>query len=292
MGLVRNITKNALALGSVQFISLLSTLLLSIVLARYLGAATYGTYTLAFSLSTLVFFIADFNLGFQLVIEVAPNKEIASKRLTSTILLRGILGVVSLAVTFLVVLLERMPPNVAYAVMIIAISFAFNWIYQAFTSMYTAFEQMHYVLLTVHRRKGVHSYDRHRTSSARIWPGDGGAGRSGRFDHPAVLCIPGMLSLRSKTPEAPEPHRVVQPIEEGSAVRYCGPCHQFSIFGERRPGVHAHRLDGRWLRGRHHSDRYVQCLVQHGDGHGRPSDQSRHRPDTGDLRGCTNHQRR
>ncbi len=108
----------------------------------------YGAYTYAFSLSTLIFFIADFNLGFQLVVEVAPNKEIASKRLTSTLLLRAVLGVVSLAVTFLVVLLERMPSEVAYAVMIIAISFALNWLYQTFTSMYTAFERMHLTLLT------------------------------------------------------------------------------------------------------------------------------------------------
>lgn len=148
MGLVRNVTKNALAMASVQFISLVSTLVLSIVLAKYLGKELYGTYTLAFSLATLIFFIADFNLGFQLVVEVAPNKEIASKRLTSTLLLRAILGTVALVVTFAVALLENMPANVIYAIMIIAIATAFNWLYQTFTSMYTAFEKMHFVLLT------------------------------------------------------------------------------------------------------------------------------------------------
>ncbi|MDW5562092.1 MAG: flippase [Methanomassiliicoccus sp.] len=148
MGLARDITKNALAMALVQATTLISTFILSIFLARYLGTERYGIYTLAFSLSTLIFFIADFNLGFQLVVEVAPNKEIAPRYLTSTLLLRVMLGAVALFVTLAVTLFEGLPPDVIYAIMAIAVATYFNWLYKTFTSMYMAYEQMHYVLWT------------------------------------------------------------------------------------------------------------------------------------------------
>ncbi len=148
MGLVRHVAKNALTMGLVQLVTLISTFVLSIFLARYLGSENYGTYTLAFSLSTLVFFIADFNLGFQLVVEVTPNKDLAPRYLTSTLLLRAILGGVALIVTVLVAVLENLPADVIFAILIIALATAFNWLYKTFTAMYTAYEQMHLVLWT------------------------------------------------------------------------------------------------------------------------------------------------
>ena len=117
MGLARDITKNAVAMALVQATTLISTFILSIFLARYLGTEKYGTYTLAFSLSTLIFFIADFNLGFQLIVEVAPNKEAAPRYLTNTLLLRALLGSVALVVTLLVTLVQNLPPDVILAVM-------------------------------------------------------------------------------------------------------------------------------------------------------------------------------
>jgi O-antigen/teichoic acid export membrane protein len=148
MGLVRNVTKNALAIGLVQLLAQISTFILSIFLARYLGSENYGAYTLAFSLTSLVFLIADFNLGFQMVVEVAPNKELAPQHLTNTLFLRVILGGVALAVTFVIVVAEKQPAAVSYAIMIIAFATAFNWLNQAFNAMYTSYERMHLTLLT------------------------------------------------------------------------------------------------------------------------------------------------
>lgn len=148
MGLARDITKNTLAMAMVKATALISTFILSIFLARYLGSEGYGTYTLAFSLTTLIFFIADFNLGFQMIVEVAPEKELAPGHLTNTILLRTILGTVALVVTLLFTLVENFPPDVIFAIMTIALATAFNWIYNSFTSMYVAYEKMSYVLWT------------------------------------------------------------------------------------------------------------------------------------------------
>lgn len=148
MGLVRHVTKNALAIGLVQLLAQISTFVLSIFLARYLGSENYGAYTLAFSLTALVFLIADFNLNFQAVVNVAPNKKIAPQYLANTLFLRGVLGAVALSVTFIIVGLENQPPEVSYAIMIIALATAFNWLNQSFNAMYTSFERMHLTLLT------------------------------------------------------------------------------------------------------------------------------------------------
>ena len=147
MGLVRNVAKNTLAIGSVQVASQVSTFILSIFLQYYIQD-DYGYYSYAFALASLVFIIADFGLGFQMVVEVAPNKEIASQYLTNTIYLRAILGSLSMSITVVVVLLSGLPPLIGLAILIIALSTAFNWIALAFTSMLTAFERMHYVLYT------------------------------------------------------------------------------------------------------------------------------------------------
>jgi O-antigen/teichoic acid export membrane protein len=148
MGLVRDVTKNTVAMGLVQVVTLISTFILSIFLARYLGSENYGTYTLAFSLATLVFYIANFNLGFQLVVEVAPNKELAPRFLTSTLFLRAVLGGVAITVTLVIALLENLPGDVIYAILIVALATAFNWLYNSFTAIYTAFEKMHLILWT------------------------------------------------------------------------------------------------------------------------------------------------
>jgi O-antigen/teichoic acid export membrane protein len=148
MGLVRHVTKNALAIGVVQLMAQISTFVLSIFLARYLGSEDYGAYTLAFSLTSLVFLIADFNLGFKAVVDVAPDKGKAPQYLTNTLFLRTVLGIVALAVTFVIVVAEDQPATVSFAIMIIAFATAFNWLNQSFNAMYTAFERMHLTLFT------------------------------------------------------------------------------------------------------------------------------------------------
>ncbi|NLK25940.1 MAG: flippase [Euryarchaeota archaeon] len=147
MGLVRSIARNSLSMGMVQVAGQLSTFILSIFLTNYLPDQ-YGIYTYAFSLSALIFILADFGLGFQMVVEVAPDHSRASQHLTNTIFLRGILGAISFVATVLIVLIGNPPPEVSFAIIIIAMATAFNWITMTFNSILTAFEQMHYVLYT------------------------------------------------------------------------------------------------------------------------------------------------
>ncbi len=147
MGLVRSVAKNTLAMGSVQVASQISTFILSIFLQFYIKN-DYGYYSYAFALASLIFILADFGLGFQMVVEVAPNKEIASQYLTNTLYLRGVLGALCMGITLGVVLLSGLPPLIGLSIMIIALSTAFNWIALVFTSMLTSFERMHYVLYT------------------------------------------------------------------------------------------------------------------------------------------------
>jgi len=134
-------------MGSVQLASQISTFILSIFLQYHLGNA-YGVYSYAFSLASLVFILADFGLGFQMVVDVSPNHKISSQYLTNTLFLRALLGGASMIITLVIVIISALPQDVSLAIMIIALSTAFNWISLTFTSMMTAFERMHYVLYT------------------------------------------------------------------------------------------------------------------------------------------------
>jgi O-antigen/teichoic acid export membrane protein len=147
MGLVRSVVKNTLAMGSVQLASQISTFILSVFLQYYIKDA-YGYYSYAFALASLIFIIADFGLGFQMVVEVAPDKSLAPQYLTNTILLRSLLGVAGMLITAVIVLFSGLPWEADLAIMIIALATAFNWIGLVFTSMLTSFERMHYVLYT------------------------------------------------------------------------------------------------------------------------------------------------
>lgn len=134
-------------MGMVQFISQLSTLVLAMVLSVKL-VDDYPTYTSAFSVATVLFLIADLGLGTKMVIDVAQNRDIAGKKLSSILVIRGTLGVVAVILTLGFVLVSNLPTDVAFAYLIIALSNLLGWIAQTFTSMFTAFEKMYYVFMT------------------------------------------------------------------------------------------------------------------------------------------------
>lgn len=140
-------------MGMVQFISQISTLVLSIVLSAKLGEVVpgvdgYEVYTSAFSVATVMFLIADLGLGTKMIIDVAQNREVASKKLTSILFIRGSLGFVAILLTLTYVMLQHPPAEVAMAYLIIALSTGLSWIAQTFTSMFTAYEKMYYVFMT------------------------------------------------------------------------------------------------------------------------------------------------
>jgi O-antigen/teichoic acid export membrane protein len=147
MSLVRGVAKNSLAMGLVQIIGQISTLILAMVLSRSLGT-DYTIYTSAFSVASILFILTDFGLGYKMVIDVAPNQASASRHLNTTLVLRGILGAVAMALTLAFVLLQAMPTMVALAFLVIGASTACGWIASTFASMFTAFEKMYYVLMT------------------------------------------------------------------------------------------------------------------------------------------------
>lgn len=134
-------------MGMVQFVSQISTLILAMVLSARLGDG-YETYTSAFSVATVVFLIADLGLGMKMVIDVAQNRDIASKKLTSVLFIRGTLGFVAIVLTVVYVVLQNPASDVTFAYLIIALSTGLSWIAQTFTSMFTAYEKMYYVFMT------------------------------------------------------------------------------------------------------------------------------------------------
>ncbi len=134
-------------MGMVQLVSQISTLILAAVLADVLKD-DYNVYTSAFSVATVVFLIADLGLGTKMIIDVAQNRDIAGRKLSSILFIRGTLGFVAIVLTVAYVMLQHPSSDVAFAYIIIALSNGLGWIAQTFTSMFTAFEKMYYVFMT------------------------------------------------------------------------------------------------------------------------------------------------
>lgn len=148
MGVTRTIARNTLSLAVVQFVSMLSTLVLSIILARYLGENDYGIFVYSFALASLVFILADFGLGFLLVVEVSRDKESSSQYVVNTMFLRILLGGVSIAIVAAVIVARGLSPLAGFAIIIVAASTFFNSLLAVFTASFNAFERMHYTLFT------------------------------------------------------------------------------------------------------------------------------------------------
>lgn len=148
MGIVRTIARNTAALAVAQIAYQLSSLVLSILLARYLGENDYGVYVFAFAVASLAFIIADFSLGMILIVEVSRQKEIAPQYVANTLFLRLVLGAISIVVVIVFTWLRALPLIAAFSLIIIAFSTLMNFLSTVFAYTFNAFEKMHYILFT------------------------------------------------------------------------------------------------------------------------------------------------
>ncbi|MDH7507766.1 MAG: flippase [Methanomassiliicoccales archaeon] len=147
MNVVKRIARNTLSLAAAYIFSQIITLVLSIFLARFLGEEMYGTYVFAFAIAGLIFVIADFGLNGLLVVEVSKNRSIASRYMPTTLLLRSILGVICILISFSAVLIASYPKDTAFVIMIVAMTSFFGNLTAVFFGMFNAFERMHLNLL-------------------------------------------------------------------------------------------------------------------------------------------------
>lgn len=144
MSTVQRIARNTSLLLVSQIISYVLSFFSVAYLARYLGAAGFGTLSFAIAFTTLFSILADLGLQPLIVREVARDKSLAPKYLANVNLMKIILGSITFGLIALTINLMGYPQQTIYIVYIIGLSVVCNSLASTFYSIFQAHEKMEY----------------------------------------------------------------------------------------------------------------------------------------------------
>lgn len=144
MTVVQRIAKNTLALFIAQIIVSVSSIILSVFIARSLGDVAFGKYS--FALAFVSFYAIFLDLGYNtlLVREVARSKENASKYVSNMVSFRLILSLIIFVLVVVTITVMGYPSetkNIVYLFGIYVLLSAFS---DVFKLTFRAFERMKY----------------------------------------------------------------------------------------------------------------------------------------------------
>jgi O-antigen/teichoic acid export membrane protein len=143
----RTIARNASVMMVSQLVTWALTILLTIFLPRYLGAAALGQFHLANSLWAMLAIAVTFGMDILLTKEIARDKDRTQALFGTTIILRLILYVVALGLLALYLRLAGYPADTVYVIYIVGIA---NLIWQligACQAVLQGIERMEYISL-------------------------------------------------------------------------------------------------------------------------------------------------
>ncbi|KKR79113.1 MAG: Polysaccharide biosynthesis protein [Candidatus Nomurabacteria bacterium GW2011_GWA2_40_9] len=144
MNTARRLTANFLSLIFSEFVSKIAQIIIFAYLARSLGKESFGIFSFGLAFGLLAAIIADFGLSSLLVREISRSKKDAPKYLSNALLVKIFLALIAAALSYLTLSLMGYPHNarlIAYIMLLFAILQSFTDIY---SSIFRAFEHMHY----------------------------------------------------------------------------------------------------------------------------------------------------
>jgi O-antigen/teichoic acid export membrane protein len=147
VSIIRRVAKNAAVLFASYAINAILGMVVTISIARALGAETLGQYS--FTLTFTAIFSLFIGLGFPTLIirEVARKNELAAKYLGNVAIITAVLSVVVFAVMAVLVRLLGYPSDTATAVLIFGVYTAATCLADLFRVSFRAFEKMEYEAL-------------------------------------------------------------------------------------------------------------------------------------------------
>lgn len=141
------VVKNASVLLISQLITWALTLVLTVVLARMLGAELVGEYTVASSIWTIMGVFINFGIDTLLVKEIARAPEKTPELVGTTLIARTLLYMLSCAIVALYVYLAHFSTTVLVLVALLGVAQLITQIYLAVQSALQGLELMEYVSL-------------------------------------------------------------------------------------------------------------------------------------------------
>ena len=145
MDAVQRIAKNTFVIFASNIINMVLGFFYGIYTARYLGAENYGTLAIAIAFISLFGVFTDFGLQQLTVREVARDKTLAIKYLSTIALLKLLLVPGAYGLILISVHILNYPDFTIKVISMIALSLFFNAFSNMFNSIFQAFEKMEYV---------------------------------------------------------------------------------------------------------------------------------------------------
>ena len=142
MNTVQRIAKNTAALFAAQVVVAILSLILSIFIARNLGAVFFGKYSFALAFTAIFAVVSDLGYNTLLIREVARDKSQASKYLNNVISMRALMSLVNFA--FIVITINVMgyptdTKNIVYLFGVYTLVVSFSAVFKV---TFRAFEKM------------------------------------------------------------------------------------------------------------------------------------------------------
>lgn len=144
MNTARRVTANFLSLVFSEFVSKIIQFAIFAYLARSLGKADFGIFSFGLAFGLLAAIIADFGLSSLLVREISRNRKGAPKYLSNALMVKIFLALITVLLAYFALSLMGYEDNIkriAYIMLLFAILQTFTELY---SSIFRAFERMHY----------------------------------------------------------------------------------------------------------------------------------------------------
>ncbi|MFH1642418.1 MAG: flippase [Nanoarchaeota archaeon] len=142
MNQVQKIAKNSLVLISSNIISLLLFLVLSIFIARKLGALEFGKWSFAHAFAFIFVIITHFGIDLLIIRDVAADKSKVKEYFYNGLIIKIFLSVFVFILMVLIINILDYPPETKWVVYIIGAAIIFNSFCRYFYSVFRAFERM------------------------------------------------------------------------------------------------------------------------------------------------------
>lgn len=148
MSNVKRVAKNSTYIFLTSMFSKILTLVIIIMLARYLGVEDYGKFSFAFSFVGLFSIFGIFGIPTLMKRLVARNKKDVNKYFFNGFVLTSIMNVCTFGLIMLAAYLLRYDLSTMNTLILTGLFVVFQNIKVPFKSTYEAFERMHYVFWT------------------------------------------------------------------------------------------------------------------------------------------------
>ena len=133
---------NSISLLTANVIGSLASYLVVVLIARHLGAASFGIYTFAIAYAGFFVTIPNFGIDRILIRQISRDKKLTSEHLMTAGSIRLALLVVGLVIGIVVTKLLKYPASTQLAVLVLGLSLSANLFSELFRSVFYAFEAM------------------------------------------------------------------------------------------------------------------------------------------------------